>query len=288
MSYLDVPGARLYYETHGSGPTMVMIAGAGGTADVFRRVTEHLMARYTVVIYDRRGFSRSRLDGPQDYGRRLATDADDVRRLIAHIGDDPAIVFGASSGAIVALALLTWHPDVVSTLVPFEPPVMRYLPDGQKWIDVFAELYEMYRRAGIGPALDAFRDRTFPPSDREVMAGAPRNDANAAHWFEHELRQYPAVELDLAALRTYADRIVFAAGRDGHGYPAHDVTELLGQTLGRTAVELPGGHVGCVSHPEGFALGLVTALERTGAPIPQSPTNPAGNGHGDSGPPAGS
>jgi pimeloyl-ACP methyl ester carboxylesterase len=264
MSYLDVPGARLYYETHGSGPAMVMIAGAGGTADVFRKVTEHLMARYTVVIYDRRGFSRSRLDGPQDYGRRLATDADDVRRLIAHIGDDPAIVFGASSGAIVALALLTRHPDAVGTLIPFEPPVMRYLPDGQKWIDVFAELYEMYRSAGIGPALEAFRDRTFPPSDREVMAGTPRNDANAAHWFEHELRQYPAVELDLAALRAYADRIVFAAGRDGHGYPAHDVTEVLGRTLGRTAVELPGGHVGCVSHPEGFALGLVTALERTG------------------------
>lgn len=289
MSYLDVPGARLYYETHGSGPTMVMIAGAGGSAGIFRRVTEHLMARYTVVIYDRRGFSRSRLDGPQDYGRRLATDVDDVRRLIAHIGPDPAIVFGASSGAIVALALLARHPDAVGTLIPFEPPVMRYLPAGQKWIDVFAELYEMYRRAGIGPALEAFRDRTFPPSDREVMVGAPRNDANAAHWFEHELRQYPAVELDLAALRTYADRIVLAAGRDGHGYPAHDVTEVLGQTLGRTVVELPGGHAGCVSHPEGFALGLVAALERAGAPIPQSPPNPAGSdthhdpGHGDPG-----
>jgi pimeloyl-ACP methyl ester carboxylesterase/SAM-dependent methyltransferase len=264
MSYLDVPGARLYYETHGSGPAMVMIAGAGGAADVFRRVTEHLATRYTVVIYDRRGFSRSRMDEPQDHGRRLETDADDVRRLIAHVGDGPAIVFGASSGAIVALTLLARHPDAVGTLIPFEPPVMRYLPGGRKWIDVFAELYEMYRRAGIGPALEAFRERTFPPSDREVMAGAPRNDANAAHWFEHELRQYPAAELDLAALRTYADRIVFAAGRDGHGYPAHDVTEVLAQRLGRTAVELPGGHTGCVSHPEEFAQGLVTALEGTG------------------------
>jgi pimeloyl-ACP methyl ester carboxylesterase/SAM-dependent methyltransferase len=279
MSYLDVPGARLYYETHGSGPTMVMIAGAGGAADVFRMVTEHLAARYTVVIYDRRGFSRSRLDGPQDHGRRLATDADDVRRLIAHIGDEPAIVFGASSGAIVALTALTRHPDAVSTVIPFEPPVMRYLPDGQKWIDIFAELYEMYRRAGIGPALEAFRERTFPPSDRQVMAGAPRNDANAAHWFEHELRQYPAIELNLDTLKTYADRIVLAVGRDGHGYPVHDVTEVLGQTLGRTVVELPGGHAGCVSHPEGFARGLVTALERTGAPIPQtSPTAVGGDG----------
>jgi acetyltransferase/esterase len=27
-------------------------------------------------VSDRRGFSRNRLDGPQDYGRRLETDAD--------------------------------------------------------------------------------------------------------------------------------------------------------------------------------------------------------------------
>lgn len=276
MNHLDVPGARLYYEIHGSGPAMVMIPGAGGAAGVFRMVTEHLAARYTVVLYDRRGFSRSHLDGPQDYSRRLATDADDVRHLIAHLGDEPATVFGASSGAIVALTVLTRHPDAVSTLIPFEPPVMRYLPDGQKWIDVFAELYEMYRRTGTGPALEAFRDRTFPPSDRQIMVGAPRNDANAAHWFEHELRQYPAAELDLDTLNTYADRIVPAAGRGGHGYPAHDATLVLGRTLGRTVLELPGGHTGPVSHPDGFARALLAALERTGTPLPQTTPNLAG------------
>lgn len=31
MSILDVPGARLYYETHGSGPLMIMIPGALAT-----------------------------------------------------------------------------------------------------------------------------------------------------------------------------------------------------------------------------------------------------------------
>ena len=273
MRYLDVPGARLYYETHGTGPIMVMIAGAGGTADVFRMVAARLSARYTVVSYDRRGFSRSRFVGPHDDGHRLVTDADDVRRLIRHLGDQPAIVFGASSGAIVGLTALARHPDAIGTLVPFEPPVMRYLPNGQKWNDVFTELYAMYRRVGIDPALEAFRERTFPPTDRHVMAHAPRNDANAAYWFEHELRQYPAVELDLDALARYADRIVPAVGREGHGYPCHDVTVILSQTLGRRVVELPGGHAGCVSHAEEFADGLIAALERTGAPMAQTSPN---------------
>ena len=85
MSILEVPGARLYYETHGSGPLMLMVPGANGEADIFKMVTEHLAAHYTVVTYDRRGFSRSQLDGPQDYDHRLETDVDDVRRLIEHV-----------------------------------------------------------------------------------------------------------------------------------------------------------------------------------------------------------
>ncbi|MDQ2831687.1 MAG: alpha/beta hydrolase, partial [Chloroflexota bacterium] len=137
MSILDVPGARLYYETHGSGPLLLMVPGAAGTADSFKRVTDHLAAHYTVVTYDRRGFSRSHLAGPQDDDHRLEADAADVRRLIEHVSDEPAIVFGSSSGGVVVLDVLTHHPSVVRTLVPFEPAAMRQLPDGQKWVDFF-------------------------------------------------------------------------------------------------------------------------------------------------------
>ncbi len=80
---------------------MLMVPGANGEADIFTMVTEHLAAHYTVVTYDRRGFSRSQLDGPQDYDHRLETDANDVRRLIEHLSDEPATVFGTSSGGVV-------------------------------------------------------------------------------------------------------------------------------------------------------------------------------------------
>src|SRR5215470_4662696 len=103
MSILEVPGARLYYETHGSGPLLLMVPGANGTAYVFSTVAEHLAAHYTIVTYDRRGFSRSCLEGPQDYEHRLETDADDVRRLIEHLGDEPATIFGSSSGGVIIL-----------------------------------------------------------------------------------------------------------------------------------------------------------------------------------------
>src|SRR5579859_2010991 len=103
MSTLKVPGAQLYYEVTGSGPLLILIPGASGTGESFRPLARELIARYQVVTYDRRGFSRSHLDGPQDYEHRLATDADDARCLIESLSDQSAIVFGNSSGALVAL-----------------------------------------------------------------------------------------------------------------------------------------------------------------------------------------
>jgi pimeloyl-ACP methyl ester carboxylesterase len=267
MSILDVPGAPLYYETHGSGPLLLMVPGANGTADIFKRVTQHLAARYTVVTYDRRGFSRSHLDGPQDEGHRLATDADDVRRLIERVSDQPATVFGGSSGAIIALELLVRRPSVVRTLVSHEPPAVRLLADGQKWIDFFSEVYDLYRQSGMQPALKKFREYAFEESDRQAMSRAPKNEytfANTSYWFEHELRQYPAVDLDLDALKAHADRIVLVAGRVSRGYPCYEVNVELGKKLGRDVIELPGGHVGYVSHPAEFAREFVQALARRG------------------------
>lgn len=144
------------------------------------------------------------------------------------------------------------------------------MPDGQKWLDFFFGLYDLYRQSGMEPALKKFREHAFAKSDRQVMARArdPKNGeyilANATYWFEHELRQYPAVELDFDALKAHVDRIVLVAGRESRGYPAYEVNVELGKKLGRDLIELPGGHVAYVTQPAEFARELVQALARTG------------------------
>jgi len=265
VSTLNVPGSRLHYEVLGSGPMLVLIPGATGDAEVFRPLAAALVKDFTVAIYDRRGFSRSRLTAAQDYTRRLATDADDAGRLIEQLDSGPAYVFGASSGAIVALELLTRLPDRVAALVPFEAPVMRQLAAGERWLGFFAHLYELYLSAGPGPALKEFRERTFAAEDQQVMISArgpsEHGAANTSYWFEHELRQYPAAELDLKTLAVYAPRIVPASGRLSCGHPAYQATAELSRTLNRPMIELPGGHTGPASHATDFARGLVVALE---------------------------
>ncbi len=53
--------------------------------------------------------------------------------------------------------------------------------------------------------MQKFREHVFPDTDRHVMAQAPKNEANAIYWFEHELRQYLPVGLDLNTLTGRGD-----------------------------------------------------------------------------------
>ena len=268
MTILEVPGARLYYESRGAGPLLALVPGAKGEADIYRRLAEELSKRCRVLTYDRRGFSRSSLDGPQDYDRRLATDADDLRALITHLSDEPATVFGNSSGAIVALDLLTHHPEAARTAVAHEPPTVNLLPDAATWRDFFDGVYDTYRTSGIPPAMHAFASGAFADADRRAMHRQMMREtddryrtANAAYWMEHELRQYPRVDLDLDTLAAHTGRLVLAAGQESRGHLTYRTTEALARGLSTDIVELPGGHVGCVTRPVEFAAGLLAAIE---------------------------
>src|SRR5260370_5703253 len=142
MRTLKVPGAQLSYEVSGSGSLLILTRGGSGSGESSRPLAHHLISQYQVVTYDRRGFSRSHLDGPADDAQRLATDADDVRRLIEHLTDQPAIVFGSSSGAIVAHEVLIHSPERVQTVVACEPPAVLLLPNAASWLAFFYGVYE--------------------------------------------------------------------------------------------------------------------------------------------------
>jgi pimeloyl-ACP methyl ester carboxylesterase len=100
---LKVPGASLYYEVSGSGPLLLLIAGAPADASGFAGIAGQLTDRYTVVAYDWRGAARSPLDAPPndlpDGGLPMQVQADDAERLLAALADGPAYVLGCSGGA---------------------------------------------------------------------------------------------------------------------------------------------------------------------------------------------
>ncbi|MFB7742067.1 alpha/beta fold hydrolase [Streptomyces sp. NPDC056132] len=133
---------------------LLLIVGGGGGAGIFEPVADALADRFTVVTYDPRGHSRSPLDGP-DVDQRVETQADDAYRLLERVAPDgpPAYVFGTSSGAIVAVELLTRHPERLARVVAHEPVLVSLLPDAAEQHTFFSQVVSTFHWAGVDAAM---------------------------------------------------------------------------------------------------------------------------------------
>lgn len=263
---LNVAGAELYYETKGNGPVLLMIPGANGDHFIFIPIREILSKTFTVVTYDRRGFSGSKLVGEQDYTHRIDTDANDAAALIKHLTKEPAFVFASSSGALVSLQLMVLHSDIIKALVPHEPTALKYLPDFEKWKAQNQAVYDLYKKEGEGPAKEKFVNEIIPGTqDGEFMkAGKGQETPNTTYWFENEIRQYPSTDFDTKKLEENKDKIIFCVGRDSiNTMPAWPVTNLAKQ-FGTEVLYVPGGHLGYALHAVEFAKDLLEGLQKRG------------------------
>ena len=113
---LRVDGATLFYRVRGSGPMLLILPGGDGDADTADALRHELIDRYMVITYDRRGMSRSKIDGPGQ-SLTIATHSDDAHRLLAALTNQPVFVFGSSIGALVGLDLVARHPEQVAIFV---------------------------------------------------------------------------------------------------------------------------------------------------------------------------
>ena len=263
-STLPVPGARLHWERRGSGPVLLMIAGSNGDAALFDAVADLLSDGYTVVTYDRRGYSRSPLDGAAD-GEWIDLHREDARRLLTTVAGPggSGYVFGSSAGAVIALDLISRHPDLVEKVVAHEPPLAAVLPDSAKWVGFFRDVYDTYRRSGVQPAMAQFITGIGieQGARQSVVSEAPpelvkRLMGNLEYFLAHEVREATGYQPDLAALDAARDRIVLAGGEDSREQFPYRPNTILAQRFGRPVIDLPGDHLGYSGRPEPFAAKL--------------------------------
>jgi pimeloyl-ACP methyl ester carboxylesterase len=106
----------LYSTAEGSGPTLILGHGFGGSARNFRPQSRALRDRFQVVLHDARGHARSEAPpDADDYSPDCF--ADDVGRLLDAAGAESAVVGGLSMGAAVALRFALAQPERVRALV---------------------------------------------------------------------------------------------------------------------------------------------------------------------------
>jgi pimeloyl-ACP methyl ester carboxylesterase len=260
--FLDVPGARLYYEIQGSGPLLMLVGhpmGSSGFAAIAPLLAEH----YTVVTYDPRGFAHSTIDD-RDQDAEPVLLADDLRRVLEAVGDGPAHVFGSSGGAVTGLALVAHYPRHVQTLVAHEPPLAVLLQDAEEARAGLQAIYDTYRDFGIGAAWQRFssfagfdmapqgEEPTPPPPSAELVAASER-------FFGHSLLPIALYQPDLSALQVEPNLVIAAGGTTSRGQFPWRTAVALAHRLGKPLIEFPGDHVGFASDAEDFA----TVLRRT-------------------------
>jgi pimeloyl-ACP methyl ester carboxylesterase len=208
-------------------------------------------------------------------GASLATHADDLSRLLAAHTAEPALVYGSSLGALIALELTVRRPGQVGVVVAHEPPVTQVLPEPERGA-ALADLRgaeEVFRTEGVIPALRRFAEFVgIDPSDREPEAGVraqgPRQLANAAFLLAYDVPAIRGHTLDLAALKGSPARVVPAAGENsGHVWP-HRCARLLAEELGTACAVFPGGHNGYVFRPRATAERLDRVLGARLNPAP--------------------
>ena len=107
-------GAELYYETHGSGPPLMLVAGLGGDGRFWDPQIAELARQFTVIVHDHRGTGRSTLSRI-DYS--VAQMADDALQLIDALGLSKVHWCGHSTGGAMGQVLAIEHAARIDRLV---------------------------------------------------------------------------------------------------------------------------------------------------------------------------
>lgn len=157
--FADVGGSKLYYETAGKGPAVVLIHG--GLAD--SRLWDHQFGKFArhfkVVRYDLRGFGKS------DFSYGPYSHVEDLHSLLKFLKIGKASLVGLSLGGIIAADFTIEHPEMVEKLV-LTSSGLRAGP--KSWRNAqAAAVYKTAEAEGRDKAIEMWLDHPFFASGKK-------------------------------------------------------------------------------------------------------------------------
>jgi len=134
---------RLYWESTGDGPPVLLVHGLGLSGGAWWRTVEALSPQMNVITFDNRGIGRSESLTPAYTTEAMA---DDAVAVLDAVGLERVHVYGISLGGMVAQQLALRHPRRVTSLVlgATQPGGRRVVPPSDDVMSFFR------RRATMG------------------------------------------------------------------------------------------------------------------------------------------
>lgn len=114
MPTIQANGINIYYEVHGEGEPLVMIAGLSIDLTALDSIISEISKRYKVIAFDNRGAGRS--DKP-DVQYTIEMMADDTTGLLRELKVAQAHIMGISLGGRIAITLALKCPELVKSLI---------------------------------------------------------------------------------------------------------------------------------------------------------------------------
>ncbi|GAA4161588.1 alpha/beta hydrolase [Gryllotalpicola daejeonensis] len=244
MPFIEVPGARLYYETDGDRgmPALLLIHQGVANLRMWDEQIEAFARGHFVIRYDARGFGRTEAD-PVGF-----SPATDIRALLDALEVPAATIIANSQGGSFAFDFAVESPERVRGLMTIGSgangmPEVALLPDEQAQFDRLWQLWAAHdwravnrgmvevwnlRDGGTGEALDpAFVERAYALNEgNPAYAGfePQRVPADPPAFERLGALNVPVMvtvgEWDLSSEREHQRMLVEAIpGAEGHVFP---------------------------------------------------------------------
>lgn len=183
---LQVNGYPLAYVERGTGPTVLLVHGAGNDYRTWAPQMDPLSSRFRVVAMSLRHYYPEPWKGEGEFS--LVLHARDVAAFIDALGAGPVALVGWSRGGAVAMETAKLRPDLVRRLVLVDPALFALLPqppgpaDEDRRIKRARASLEYFKRGDIDGGLEYFVDDIAGPGTWEQMPEAQRELRRQNAW----------------------------------------------------------------------------------------------------------
>jgi 3-oxoadipate enol-lactonase len=247
----EANGARLYFETAGSGEALVFMHGRGLDARMWDPQFEVFAQHFLVIRYDMRGFGRSSVPTAEGYSH-----AEDLHALLRFLRIQQAHLLGLSLGGRHAVNFGFLHPEATKSLILVGSALEGFICS-QEFLGPFGDVEARAKQGDVKAANRLWLHHTLFASARENPAVEHKlaemfNDYSGWHWINKD----PIRPSDPPAIKCLhqmrAPTLVLVGERDLADFRA--IADLLARDIpGARKIVLPGvGHLPNMEGPEQF------------------------------------